>query len=106
MTDLENPVVATSYDIAPVGVSFVHLNDLGVVGNEIMMDILVFDNHTNKEHSVSQVKGRIRWKKGVFDAESEETILRFGVEFIELDSLQRDILRLYLDQTDGYFLES
>jgi hypothetical protein len=106
MTDPEKPVVATSYDIAPGGVSFVHLNDLGVVGSEIMMDILLFDTHTNKEHSVSQAKGRIRWKERVFDPESEETVLRFGVEFIELDSPQRDVLRSCLDQTDEYFLDS
>jgi hypothetical protein len=96
MTDLEKPVVATSYDIAPGGVSFVHLSDLGVVGIEIMMDILLFDTHTNKEHSVSQVKGMIRWKERVFDPESEETILRFGVEFISPSPETIDFLtRLY-----------
>ena len=106
MKGLEKPVVATSYDIAPGGVSFVHLSDLGVVGGEIMMDILLFDTHINKEHYVSQVKGRIRWKERVFDPENEETVLRFGVEFFELDSPQRDVLRSCLKQTDECFLNS
>jgi c-di-GMP-binding flagellar brake protein YcgR len=106
MTDLEKPVIATSYDISPGGVSFVHLDDLDVVGSEVMMDILLFDTQTDKEHFVSQVKGRIRSKERIFDPESDETVLRFGVEFLELDSPQRDVLRSCLDQTDEYFLNA
>ena len=98
LTSLEEPVIARSYDIAPGGVSFLHLKDLDLAGGEITMDILLFDARTDIEHFISQAKGRITWKECISDPESDETVLRFGVEFLELDFPQQDVLRSCFDQ--------
>jgi len=74
-------------------------------GTELIMDILLFETQTNKEHFFNQLKGRIRSKERVFDPENKEIILRFGVEFFDLDFPQREVLRSCLDQTDEYFLD-
>jgi hypothetical protein len=98
LSSLDEPSIAGIYDITFKGMSFLHCNDLGVPGNEIMMDIIIYDGLTNVEFFMSEVKGRISSKACIPDPESGIPILRFGIEFLELNALHRDIIRTCFDQ--------
>lgn len=93
LTSLEQPVVATIYDIAPGGVSFLHANERDITNNKFKMDILIFDCQTDFEYFIGQVKGRVKSKELVSEPKSNTPIWRFGVEFLDLDSLSESMLQ-------------
>jgi hypothetical protein len=98
LLSLDEPSIAGIYDITLKGMSFLHLNDLGVPGDEIKMDVIIYDGLTNVEFFMSEVKGRITSKGCIPDPESSIPILRFGVEFLELDASHKDTIRTCFDQ--------
>jgi hypothetical protein len=98
LTDLDEPIIARIFDIAPGGLSFLHLNDLSLPSGEITMDIIIFDDLTNFEYFINEAKGRIISKHCISDPEIGTPFLRFGVEFFELDSLHQDVLKACFDQ--------
>jgi hypothetical protein len=98
LTNLEEPGIARIYDISLGGVSFLHLNDLGLPGSEIKMDIIIYFGLTNVEYFISDTKGKITSKERIPDPQCGTPILRFGVEFLELDLTQRDILAACMNQ--------
>lgn len=91
----DKPIVCSIKEIAMGGVSFLHSEFMHLPTNEIRMDILIFDIQTDTEYFLDQVKGRI--KSCEADPKSTLPILHFGVEFLELEPLQRNVLQAYLD---------
>ena len=98
LTDLEDPIIARIFDIAPGGLSFLYPNDFNFPGREIKMDIIIFDDLTDSEYFINEAKGKITSKQCISDPENGTPFLRYGVEFLELGSLHQDVLKACCDQ--------
>lgn len=93
LTTLEQPIVTNICDIASGGVAFWHQNERDITNSEFKMDILIFDCQTYFEYFIGQAKGRVKSKELVSDPENKTASWRFGVEFLDLDSLTESILQ-------------
>jgi hypothetical protein len=90
------PVVMRLYDIARNGVSFLHASDWLSAGDEVVMDILIFDVKSNDEHFLNWVTGKVLSTDWIADPERKRPILRTRVTFQKLDVLQQEILHTFL----------
>lgn len=76
--------------------SFLHVNEQGIVGDDIKMEILIYDVQSNDEFLISQINGRVKSKNLISDPTDNEPIWRFSVEFLDLDATQRQTLKTCL----------
>lgn len=97
LLDTDKPIVSRINNIAMGGVSFLHDEYLRLPTNEIRMDILIFDAQTDVEYFMNHVKGRIKSTECMADPQGNRPILHSSVEFLELDTFQRNILQAYFD---------
>lgn len=98
LADHGKPVVTNICDIAPGGVSFLHPGELGEK-QYFMLDILIFDSLTNFEYSISQLKGQVTSTRLVEEPKGRARVWRYGVKFLELDSMKKDQLRTLFTMT-------
>lgn len=83
------------YDITVGGVSFLHTNEKKLSDSELQMDILIFDSQTNFEYFIGPINGRITSKEQVPHPKSKSLVWRYGVEFFNLDVLNRNKLATF-----------
>ncbi len=92
---IERPIVTNIHDLAVGGVSFFHHNERVITKNEFKMDILIFDNQTDFEYFIGQIKGRIISREMISDPLRSAQNWRFSVKFLNLDSLQQSMLQTF-----------
>lgn len=95
LTSFAKPIVTNIYDIAPDGVSFLHANTWDICNNQFKMDILIFDNHSDSEYFISHVTGRVTSRKLVTDLKSNAPVWLFGVDFVDFDSSNQQMLQTF-----------
>lgn len=94
LTNFDQPVVTKICDISPGGVSFLHANEIDVINSKIEMDILIFDILADFEYLIDQVSGHVKSKKLIADPKSHTPTWRFSVEFIDMDSSKKNMLKI------------
>ncbi len=98
LTNFIKPVVTKIYDIAQGGVSFFCADETDVTESALQMDILIFDNLTNFEFLINEIKGSIKSKNLVADPKSKKPTWRYSVEFVDLDSVQQNRLKILFNR--------
>ena len=100
LTGLGRPIVAVLHDIGLGGVSFLYSGRVKGLRskNEIHMEILIFYGATEPEYYIRHIKGRFISRSRTTDLQSHSQLIRFNVEFLELDSRNRDILKACSNQ--------
>lgn len=94
LTNFAKPVVTRIYDIALGGISLLCAEEMDVTDGALKMDILVFDSLTNFEYLINQVTGHVKSKKIVTDPKSKSPTWRYSVEFVGLDSVEQNRLKM------------
>lgn len=98
LTNFAKPVVTKIYDIAPGGVSFLHSSEIDSTESALQMDILIFDNLTNFEYLINEIKGCVKSKNLVEEPKSKKPIWRYSVAFIDLDSEKQQRLKILFNR--------
>ncbi len=93
LTGFEEPVVANICDIASEGISFVHADKKNIINFDFKMEVLIYDSQTDFEYFISQISGRGKSVELVSDPTSNLPIWRYGVEFLDINSSQRNRLQ-------------
>ena len=94
LTSFDQPVVTRICDISPGGVSFLHAEEMDVFDSPIQMDILIFDILSDFEYLIHEVQGHVKSKNLVSDPKSNTPTWRFSVEFVDLDSSKKNMLKI------------
>ena len=98
LTNFAKPVVTRIRDIAPGRVSFLYAGEIDIAEDALHMEILIFNNLTNFEYLLNQIKGHIKSKILVADPKSKRTSWRYSVEFVDLDLVQQNKLKIFFNR--------
>ncbi|WP_163337513.1 hypothetical protein [Desulfopila sp. IMCC35008] len=92
LSNLKKPLITLLYDVTPEGISFLCAEPAEMTDSTFIMDILIFDSNTDFEYCITQVKGRLRFRRRVSIPNGTILLWRCGVELIELNDFQKRLL--------------
>lgn len=98
LINFAKPVVTKIYDISPEGVSFLYAGEIDIAEDVLHMEILIFNNLTNFEYLINQIKGHVKSKNLVADPKSKTTSWRYSVEFVDLTREQLNRLKTFFNR--------